>query len=90
LRKLVDAYADGAGFSILIPLYRGLRGNPVLFAARHIPDVIEGGLNLGCRRLIETHEREVGRIEFDEDVFVFDCDTPEDYRRLLGRMEGAV
>ncbi len=90
LRRLLDSYGDGGGFSIVIPQHLGVRGNPILFSARHIPAVATGGLNPGCRRLVETHGAEVARIEFDDDAFVFDCDTPEDYRRLLGRMEGAV
>ncbi len=90
LRQLIGSYAGDGGFSIVIPQYRGLRGTPVLFAARHIPAVAGGGLDPGCRRLIETRDREVARIEFEDDVFVFDCDTPDDYRRLLSRMEGGV
>ncbi len=50
----------------------GKRGNPILFAARHIPAVVGGGINIGCRRLIETHGDDVCRVEFNSDVFTFD------------------
>ena len=90
LRALVSAYANLDAPSILVPHHRGKRGNPVIFAARHIPAVVSGGLNVGCRRLIETHSEEVARHEFDSNVYTLDCDTPEDYQRLVARYERAL
>ncbi|MEX0853659.1 MAG: nucleotidyltransferase family protein [Bauldia sp.] len=89
MRALVTAYAEMQDASILVPHVRGKRGNPVLFATRHIPAVLTGGVNIGCRRLIDTNSDDVARIEFESDVYTFDCDTPEDYRVLVGRL-GAV
>jgi len=85
LRALIDAYATVERESILVPHHAGKRGNPILFAARHIPAVVTGGLNVGCRHLIETHADQVARLEFASDVYTFDCDTPDDYARLLAR-----
>ena len=89
LRALVAAYGGIEAASILVPHVRGKRGNPVLFAARHIPAVLSGGVNIGCRHLIETHGDDVARVEFESDVYTVDCDTPDDYRRLLDRLETA-
>lgn len=86
MRDLTDAYATMGYGSILVPQHDGRRGNPILFAARHIPAVTAGGLNIGCRHLIETHGDQAMRIELPSDVFVTDCDTPEDYRRLRARL----
>ncbi len=87
LDQLARAYMRLERESILVPFHAGKRGNPILFAARHIPAVIGGGLNIVCCKLTETHAEEVGKIEFESDVFVLDCDTPADYDRLLERME---
>lgn len=87
LRALAVAYEALDGASILVPHHRGKRGNPVVIGARHIPAISAGGVNLGRRRLIDTRGDDVGRVEFDSDVFIFDCDTPRDYRRLLARLE---
>ncbi len=73
--------------TILVPHHQGRRGNPVLFAARHLPAIAEGGLNVGCRKLIETMPETVASPEFDSDAYTFDCDTPEDYARLCARIE---
>jgi molybdenum cofactor cytidylyltransferase len=85
-RALVEAYRTSGAGSILVPFHDGQRGNPVLFATRHIPDVIGGGLNVGCRRLIETHGDRVARVAMASDVYTVDCDTPDDYARLVARL----
>lgn len=91
LTNLVAAYAGaagtaGGGRSILVPFHHGQRGNPILFAAFHISDVTAGGLNIGCRHLIESKANEVAQVEFDSDAFTFDCDTPADYAALSARI----
>lgn len=87
LRDLARAFQALEGASILVPCHGGQRGNPVVVDARHIPAMVGGGVNLGCRRLIETHPDKVRRLEMDSDVYTFDCDTPDDYRRLRQRLE---
>jgi len=88
LRSVAEAYRQLDRSSILVPHHNGRRGNPIVFAARHIPAVVSGGINMGCRHLIETHGDDVARTEFESDVFTIDCDTPEDYRRLVARFAG--
>ncbi len=87
INQLAALYARLDHESILVPFYEGKRGNPILFASRHIPVVIGGGLNIGCRKLIETHANDVYRTEVESDVYALDCDTPGDYARLLHRLE---
>jgi len=84
LRALVAAYAQ-SDRAILIPFHKGRRGNPIIFSAHFSPLVTSRGLNIGCRHLIETNAADVAKVEFDSDAFVFDCDTPGDYRTLLAR-----
>jgi molybdenum cofactor cytidylyltransferase len=62
-----------------VPTSGGARGNPVLFAASHIPEIQAGRMKLGCRRLIESHPDQVALIEMADDAFTQDCDTPADY-----------
>lgn len=85
---LAAAFAALDGPSILVPHYRGRRGNPVVFGARHIPAIAAGEVAVGSGRLIETHGDDVARVEFASDVYVVDCDTAEDYRALAARIAG--
>jgi molybdenum cofactor cytidylyltransferase len=87
LARLIAAFRTAPeGRSILVPTSGGQRGNPVLFAARHIPEIQAGRMKLGCRRLIETYPDQVALIEMADDAFIRDCDTPEDYAAMQARL----
>jgi molybdenum cofactor cytidylyltransferase len=91
LGRLIAAYATAPeGRSILVPTSGGARGNPVLFAARHIPAILTGEVKVGGGRLIEAHPDAVALIEMAEDAFIRDCDTPEDYAALRARLGAAL
>jgi len=85
-RELVRAFSGLSGRSILVPHFAGRRGNPVLLAWRHLPQLIRGYPKLGCRKLIDEHPQEVFAYAAAHDRFVFDVDTPEDYSRLVRRL----
>ncbi|CAN7583011.1 nucleotidyltransferase family protein [Caballeronia sp. LjRoot34] len=85
-RELVDAFAAMPRGSILIPMFNGLRGNPVAFSASYAAEVISGHVNPGCRKLIAEHPDEVFIHEAAHDRFVVDMDTPEDYAGILARV----
>jgi molybdenum cofactor cytidylyltransferase len=89
LLDLIEAFRTApGGRSIVVPFHRGNRGNPILFAAHHVPEVVGGGLNIGCRHLIEANGDRVARVEFASDAYTVDCDTPADYTAILARLEG--
>jgi len=91
LRGLVDAYRDAeAGRSIVVPVRGNERGNPIVFAAHHCPDIGNGGLNVGCRRLIDSHPELVALVAMEDDAFFADCDTPADYAALRPRVRVAA
>ena len=83
---LIDAF-DRHGGSIIVPTYQGRRGNPIVLAYAHREEILGGGRNLGCKRLIERNPDLVRTVEMDTDHVVFDLDTPEDYARLQARLK---
>lgn len=85
-RELVDVYAALTGKSILVPHHQGRRGNPAVFAASYVPDIISAQPNLGCRKLIADHPDEVFAYESAHARFVMDLDTPEDYDHALATL----
>ena len=88
LTRLMDAFAEIGERTILVPTYRGTRGNPVIFSYTHRDSILAGGRNLGCRKLIDNNPRLVATLEMDTDHVVVDLDTPEDYRAVLARLGG--
>lgn len=85
-RDLVSAFATRVDKSIVVPRYNGQRGNPVLFAALHVPEIIAGEGNIDCRKLIADNPHKVFVYESTHDRFVSDMDTPEDYARIVDRL----
>jgi xanthine dehydrogenase accessory factor len=88
-RELIDAYAAMPRGSILVPMFKGARGNPVVFASSYAPEVVNGHVNPGCRKLIAERGDEVFIHEATHDRFNVDMDTPADYMRVVARVDAA-
>ncbi len=80
---LADAFFARGAERIALPEFAGQRGNPVVLPERLLAEAGRGGLNTGCRRLIENRPDAVDRIAVDNAAFVSDIDTPPDYDRAL-------
>ena len=83
---LIDAFIQRGG-SIIVPTYQGRRGNPIVLANAHRAQILDGGRNLGCKRLIERNPELVTTVEMGNDHTVFDLDTPDDYANLQVRLK---
>ncbi|MEC7238228.1 MAG: hypothetical protein VXW17_09380, partial [Pseudomonadota bacterium] len=59
------------------------RGNPVIRPARAARTVREGGINLGCRGLLDRQPELLHAYDTDRDAFFVDMDTPDAYADLL-------
>jgi molybdenum cofactor cytidylyltransferase len=85
---LSAAFAQRGG-AIIVPTYEGRRGNPIVLAHAHRAQILSGGRNLGCKRLIERNPELVTTVEMGNDHTVFDLDTPDDYANLQARLKKA-
>ena len=75
--RLIAAFDPFAGRAICVPTVRGKRGNPVLFATRFLPEMLQISGDVGARHLIGAHADEVFEIEMDDDAPLLDIDTPD-------------
>lgn len=66
---------------VVAPLYRGVQGNPVLFAASLFAELRALSGDRGARPVVEKDPGRVARVRFDLPM-PFDLDTPEEYERL--------
>ena len=82
---LIEAFDTRARGSITVPMVGGQRGNPIVLAGAHRREILAGGANYGCRRLIERHPEKVCPVQAPNDHFLRDIDTPESYAALSGR-----
>jgi molybdenum cofactor cytidylyltransferase len=64
---------------IVVPSYRGQRGNPVLFADTRFPELLALEGDQGGRELIRRYQDEVQTIEVKQEDIFLDIDTTADY-----------
>jgi len=83
--RLIDAFDPDAGRAICVPVYRGKRGNPVLWAARFFPEIDRLTGDVGARHLVAAHDSAVFEDACDDDGVLIDVDTPE----ILARLDAA-
>jgi molybdenum cofactor cytidylyltransferase len=75
--RLIAAFNPLEGRAICVPTVRGKRGNPVLFAARFVPERRDIGGDVGARHLIGEHQDQVAEVEIGDRGVLVDIDTRE-------------
>jgi molybdenum cofactor cytidylyltransferase len=86
---LITAYRS-TGSPIVAPLYKGMRGSPVLFDKSLFSELIEVTGDEGGRTVLERHRHEVGLIEIGDALANYDVDTWEAYEQVVEAWKGKV
>ena len=82
--ELVDAMAESfatVGQRILVPVYRGRRGHPLLFSADYRGEILTRHDDLGLRGLLRAHPDDVIELAVSTAGVLSDVDYPADYQR---------
>ena len=74
--QLIAAF-DPQGRGIVVPTWRGKRGNPVLWSSAFFAEMAQVAGDVGARHLIGQHTAAVAEIEAADDASLIDIDTPE-------------
>lgn len=83
---LIQAYRR-SGRAIVVPVYQGRRGNPVLFDRSLFEEVMGVTGDTGAKAVVKAHPEETLEVPVDDHGVVMDIDTQADYDRL--RSSGA-
>jgi molybdenum cofactor cytidylyltransferase len=67
---------------IIIPTYKGFRGNPVLLDRSVFPQVMEIQGDIGCRAIFGNHTENISKLEVDDPGILLDVDTGADFERF--------
>lgn len=70
---------------LVIPFFRGRRGNPVLVARSLFPRLLSLSADTGARTLFDEYKTAILKVEFETDAVLVDVDTVQDYEILLSR-----
>jgi molybdenum cofactor cytidylyltransferase len=91
LNKLIE-YHGSAQPQIVIPTYRGFRGNPVLLDHSIFPELRELSGDVGCRAIFGSHTENIRKLAVDDAGILLDIDSRDDFdelTRVAGQSERA-
>jgi xanthine dehydrogenase accessory factor len=82
IREIERAFLERKRGSVLVPMYRGTRGNPIVLDRYGLDQILARGGKFGCRQLTTHHADLVEPYEMSNDHVLKDIDRPEDYAAL--------
>lgn len=77
-KKLIHAKAE-SNKGIIIPVFNGKRGHPVLIDIKYKHEIENLDLKYGLRYLMKNNPEDILEMECDEPGILRDIDTPDDY-----------
>ena len=82
INQLVSSFDESLHHTICVPVYDGVRGNPVLWGRRHFKalESIEG--DQGGKRLMASLAKEIFEVKAECKGVLLDVDTPSDLQEI--------
>ncbi len=68
---------------IVLPVYQGRRGHPLLFSRTYVPEILTHYDTTGLRGLLQAHEPDIQEVTVESPAILQDIDTPDDYREQI-------
>lgn len=81
LNKLIECHQSSKP-QIVIPLYKGFRGNPVLLDRAVFPELADLSGDVGCRAIFGNHTEGICKLPVDDVGVLLDIDSPEDVQKI--------
>ncbi len=81
INALIRTFSPGGG-EIIMPLYKGMRGNPVLFDRCYKKELLSLKGDVGGRFLLEIYPDKVKGFKTKSKGVLLDIDTWKDYKRV--------
>jgi len=84
INRIIESYQTSR-IGIVIPVYRGRRGNPVLFARDFFDELGTLSGDVGGKAVVRKHPESIHEVEVDDDGILVDIDTRADFERAKAR-----
>jgi molybdenum cofactor cytidylyltransferase len=89
LGLLMERYRNSSA-QIVIPMYRGFRGNPVLLDRSVFPEIMELSGDIGCRAIFGNHLEGIMKLPVDDPGILIDVDSKDDFEKLKDFKQGVT
>jgi molybdenum cofactor cytidylyltransferase len=80
--QLIEA-ALGSDKGIILPAYKGERGNPIVISTRYSAEILKQTGDVGGRELLKAHPEDVLEVLVDCEGAVVNINTKEEYEKRL-------
>jgi len=88
LNQLIDCHRTTKAH-VVIPMYRGFRGNPVLLDCSIFPELRELSGDVGCRAIFGSHTENIHKLEVNDAGILLDIDSRDDFEKLAKSAAGS-
>ncbi|HLJ29596.1 MAG TPA: NTP transferase domain-containing protein [Candidatus Angelobacter sp.] len=75
---------------ILIPAYKGFRGNPVLLDREVFPELMSLNGDVGCRAIFGSHTENIHKLDVDDIGILLDIDSMDDLQKAQEARSSAL
>lgn len=87
VQRLIGARRE-RGASIVRPASNGRHGHPVIFGRELFDELFRADPAQGAKAVVHAHAADIFEVPTDDEGAFIDIDTPEDYERWIGRLDG--
>ncbi len=81
--ELIDGFYN-TGKSIVLPVYDGRRGHPIIFSSALYQELMNAPLETGARSVVWAHAGDVQVVQTNEEGCVLNLNDPDTLRKALG------
>jgi molybdenum cofactor cytidylyltransferase len=68
---------------ITLPVYKGIRGHPVIFKMKYKDELLRLTGDIGGKQIVERHPSDVLEVEVDSESVIISIDVESDYQSLI-------
>jgi len=82
VQELIERFYK-SGKSIVLPVYEGRRGHPVIFSSKLYEELLRAPLATGARAVVWAHAGEIEQVSTNEEGCVLNLNDPETLNRAI-------
>ena len=87
LTLLIDEFIMHNGQHIIYPIYEERQANPVIFPKKYFQEILSSTGDRGCKKVLKQYPDDAVGVSIGLPEVVFDCDSEDNYFRLLEEMQ---
>jgi molybdenum cofactor cytidylyltransferase len=84
VHDLIERFS-ATGKPIVLPVYHGRRGHPVIFSSALYGELLRAPLDTGARAVVWAHAADVEELPTDEEGCILNLNDPDAFERLRDR-----